>query len=71
MSPAKGRGFKSLRARYKRLPFLTSQSHGQKMIKESEEFTLSVKHFQEDWGMEIWFDWPKNETRIETGLSFF
>ena len=29
MSPAKGRGFKSLRARYKRLPFLTSQSHGQ------------------------------------------
>jgi len=29
-----------------------------KMIKESEEFTLSLKNIQEDSGMEIWFDWP-------------
>ncbi len=36
----------------------------QKMIKESEEFTLSVKHFQEDSGMEIWFDWPKNAKSV-------
>ncbi len=29
------------------------------LLKEAEEFTLSVKSLQEEAGMEIWFDWPK------------
>ncbi len=34
------------------------------MIKESEEFTLSVKHIHEESGMEIWFDWPSDAKRL-------
>jgi hypothetical protein len=35
------------------------------MIKESEEFTLSVKHLHEESGMEIWFDWPNDTKHLE------
>ncbi len=34
------------------------------MMKESEEFTLSVKNLHEEAGMEIWFDWPSNAKRL-------
>jgi len=35
-----------------------------RLIKESEEFTLSVKNLHEEDGMEIWFDWPSDAKRL-------
>ncbi len=40
------------------------------MIKESEEFTLSVKQLHEQSGMEIWFDWPKDAKRLSKPLFY-
>ena len=34
------------------------------MIKESEDFTISLNTLQEECGMEIWFDWPKSARRL-------
>ena len=34
------------------------------MIKESEEFTISLSTLHEECGMEVWFDWPKDARRI-------
>ena len=40
------------------------------MIKESEDFTISLNTLQEESGMEIWFDWP-NDVRPLSKPSFF
>ena len=41
----------------------------QKMIEDSEDFTLSMENVQKDSGMGIWFDWPKN-TKLLLKPSF-
>ena len=35
-----------------------------KLLKESKDFTLSVKTLQEESGMNIWFDWPNNAKHL-------
>ena len=47
-------------ANYENLKKWQQSDDLKQMIKESQEFTLSLKNLQEESGMEIWFDWPSH-----------
>ena len=49
---------------YEKLKKWQQSDDFKQMIKESEEFTISIKTLHEKSGMEIWFDWPSDAKRL-------
>jgi len=49
---------------YKKLKKWQQSDDFKQMIKESEEFTISIKTLHEESGMEIWFDWPSDAKHL-------
>jgi len=49
---------------YENLKNWQDSDYFKQMIKESEDFTLSIKNLHEESGMEIWFDWPNDAKHL-------
>jgi len=54
---------------YENLKNWQDSDYFKQMIKESEDFTLSIKNLHEESGMEIWFDWPVKTSLLQTNLN--